>query len=122
MASIRNIIKYIGIFFFVKLIYSCTYISQKFREVQLQLGIINQFHDFFGLRFVIIAPDLRNNCTIFKSNSKYIYFKVMSWAGDQTVDWSFSDGLPSSIVAALSLAVSGMGLSHSGKYIPNSKP
>ena len=39
----------------------------------------------------------------------------MSWAGDQTVDWSFSDGLPSSIVAALSLAVSGMGLSHCGK-------
>ena len=39
--------------------------------------------------------------------------QVMSWAGDQTVDWSYSDGLPSSIVAALSLAVSGMGLSHS---------
>ena len=37
----------------------------------------------------------------------------MSWAGDQTVDWTKSDGLPSSIVAALSLAVSGMGLSHS---------
>ena len=37
----------------------------------------------------------------------------MSWAGDQTVDWTISDGLPSSIVAALSLAVSGMGLSHS---------
>ena len=47
----------------------------------------------------------------------------MSWAGDQTVDWSFSDGLPSSIVAALSLAVSGMGLSHSGKVhtIPDLK-
>ena len=37
----------------------------------------------------------------------------MSWAGDQAVDWTKSDGLPSSIVAALSLAVSGMGLSHS---------
>ena len=37
----------------------------------------------------------------------------MSWAGDQTVDWTASDGLPSSITAALSLAVSGMGLSHS---------
>ena len=44
-------------------------------------------------------------------NSKY--HQVMSWAGDQTVDWTKSDGLPSSIVAALSLAVSGMGLSHS---------
>ena len=41
------------------------------------------------------------------------YHQVMSWAGDQTVDWTKSDGLPSSIVAALSLAVSGMGLSHS---------
>lgn len=39
--------------------------------------------------------------------------QLMSWAGDQTVDWTRSDGLPSSIVAALSLAVSGMGLSHS---------
>ena len=37
----------------------------------------------------------------------------MSWAGDQTVDWTKSDGLPSSIVSALSLAVSGMGLTHS---------
>ncbi len=37
----------------------------------------------------------------------------MSWAGDQTVDWTASDGLPSSVIAALSLAVSGMGLSHS---------
>ncbi len=36
-----------------------------------------------------------------------------SWAGDQTVDWSESDGLPSSIVAASSLACSGMGISHS---------
>ena len=37
----------------------------------------------------------------------------MSWAGDQTVDWSKSDGLKSSIIAALSLAVSGgVGVSH----------
>jgi len=39
--------------------------------------------------------------------------QVMSWAGDQTVDWTQSDGLPSSIVSALSLAASGMGLTHS---------
>jgi alpha-glucosidase len=50
--------------------------------------------------------------------------QVMSWAGDQTVDWTRwevrpadtglrSDGLPSSIVSALSLATSGMGLTHS---------
>ena len=38
-------------------------------------------------------------------NSKFA--QVMSWAGDQLVDWSQSDGLPSSIVSALSLASSG---------------
>ena len=37
----------------------------------------------------------------------------MAWSGDQFVDWSRSDGLPSSIVSALSLAASGMGLVHS---------
>ena len=40
-------------------------------------------------------------------------YQVLSWAGDQTVDWTQSDGLPSSIVSALSLAMSGMGLTHS---------
>jgi hypothetical protein len=47
------------------------------------------------------------------------FSQLMSWAGDQTVDWTASDGLPSSVIAALSLAVSGMGLSHSdiGKEI-----
>ena len=51
------------------------------------------------------------------------FHQVMNWAGDQTVDWTFSDGLPSSITAALSLAVSGMGLSHSdiGGYTSISK-
>lgn len=39
--------------------------------------------------------------------------QVMSWSGDQTVDWTKSDGLPSSIVSSLSLATSGMGLVHS---------
>ena len=37
----------------------------------------------------------------------------MMWAGDQNVDWSEDDGLPSVITAALSLAMSGMGLHHS---------
>ena len=41
------------------------------------------------------------------------FHQVMSWGGDQLVDWSHSDGLPSSIVSALSLATSGMGLTHS---------
>ncbi|CAL8100162.1 unnamed protein product [Orchesella dallaii] len=39
-------------------------------------------------------------------------YATMLWAGDQNVDWSFSDGLPSTITAALSAGMSGMGLSH----------
>ena len=35
------------------------------------------------------------------------------WAGDQNVDWSEDDGLPSAITAALSLGLSGHGLNHS---------
>lgn len=37
----------------------------------------------------------------------------MAWAGDQNVDWSHDDGLPSVIPAAFSLGFSGMGLHHS---------
>jgi alpha-glucosidase len=37
----------------------------------------------------------------------------MMWAGDQNVDWSEDDGLPSALCAALSLAMSGAGLHHS---------
>lgn len=37
----------------------------------------------------------------------------LMWAGDQNVDWSADDGLPSVIPAALSLAMSGHGLHHS---------
>lgn len=37
----------------------------------------------------------------------------MMWAGDQNVDWSDDDGLPSVIPAALSLGMSGHGLHHS---------
>lgn len=40
-------------------------------------------------------------------------FTLFLRAGDQCVDWTASDGLKSSIVAALSLALSGFGLSHS---------
>ncbi len=37
----------------------------------------------------------------------------MMWAGDQNVDWSEDDGLPSVIPAALSVGMSGHGLHHS---------
>ena len=37
----------------------------------------------------------------------------MMWTGDQHVDWSMDDGLPSVIKATLSLAMSGYGITHS---------
>lgn len=40
-------------------------------------------------------------------------YTTMMWAGDQNVDWSVDDGLPSVIPAALSLGMSGLGLHHS---------
>lgn len=38
---------------------------------------------------------------------------TMMWTGDQHVDWSVDDGLPSVIPATLSLAMSGYGIAHS---------
>ncbi len=38
---------------------------------------------------------------------------AMMWTGDQHVDWSVDDGLPSVIPATLSLAMCGCGISHS---------
>ncbi len=38
---------------------------------------------------------------------------TMMWTGDQHVDWSRDDGLPSVIPATLSLAMSGFGVTHS---------
>lgn len=40
-------------------------------------------------------------------------YSMMMWAGDQNVDWSKDDGLPSVIPAALSAGMSGCGLHHS---------
>ena len=37
----------------------------------------------------------------------------MMWTGDQHVDWSIDDGMPSVIPATLSLAMSGYGITHS---------
>lgn len=34
------------------------------------------------------------------------------WAGDQNVDFSYGDGLPSTIIAATSMGLSGTGLTH----------
>ena len=38
---------------------------------------------------------------------------MMMWNGDQHVDWSLDDGLPTVVPAALSLAMSGYGIAHS---------
>ncbi len=45
-------------------------------------------------------------------------YSTLTWAGDQSVDWSEDDGLPSVITAALSLGMSGYGLhcSDAGGY------
>lgn len=40
-------------------------------------------------------------------------YNLITWAGDQNVDWSLDDGLASVITAALSLGMSGMGIHHS---------
>jgi len=42
-----------------------------------------------------------------------IKYSKMMWNGDQHVDWSMDDGLPSVIPATLSLAMSGFGITHS---------
>ena len=42
-----------------------------------------------------------------------IKYSTLMWNGDQHVDFSYDDGLPSVIPATLSLAVSGFGLCHS---------
>lgn len=40
-------------------------------------------------------------------------YNTLMWSGDQMVDWSIDDGLPSVIPSALSLGLSGFGICHS---------
>lgn len=40
-------------------------------------------------------------------------FTSMNWNGDQLVDWSYEDGLPSAIMGSLTLGMSGVGYTHS---------
>jgi len=46
-------------------------------------------------------------------NARSLSWCQMMWAGDQNVDWSEDDGLPSALTGALSAAMSGHGLHHS---------
>lgn len=39
-------------------------------------------------------------------------YTTLMWAGDQNVDFSYADGLPSTIPAALNLGMSGIGITH----------
>ena len=51
----------------------------------------------------------------FFTRAAYSYsagYTPMMWTGDQHVDWSVDDGLPSVITASLSLSMSGFGMSH----------
>jgi len=53
---------------------------------------------------------------VFFTRSGYSYtqkYSTLMWNGDQMVDWSIDDGLPSVIPASLSLGLSGFGISHS---------
>lgn len=57
----------------------------------------------------------RNDLIFFMraGNAESLRWCPMMWAGDQNVDWSADDGLPSVLTSALSLAMCGMGLQHS---------
>ena len=46
-------------------------------------------------------------------SSGTVRYSPMMWNGDQHVDWSADDGLPSVIPATLSLSMSGFGITHS---------
>lgn len=46
-------------------------------------------------------------------HTETIKYSTMMWTGDQHVDWSVDDGIPSVIPATLSLAMSGYGITHS---------
>jgi len=53
---------------------------------------------------------------VFFTRSGYSFsqrYSTLMWNGDQMVDWSVDDGLPSVIPASLSLGLSGFGISHS---------
>ena len=45
-------------------------------------------------------------------NTEQAQYAAMTWSGDQNVDWTTTDGLITTVVSALSLAVSGCGLNH----------
>ena len=63
----------------------------------------------------VMRSHKEDECLFFMraGNADSLKFCTMMWAGDQNVDWSDDDGIPSALTAALSLAMCGMGLHHS---------
>ena len=63
----------------------------------------------------VVRAGKQNDCFFFMraGNARSLKSCSMMWAGDQNVDWSEDDGLPSALTSALSLAMCGMGLHHS---------
>ncbi|XP_043199030.1 sulfoquinovosidase-like [Amphibalanus amphitrite] len=45
-------------------------------------------------------------------NTEQAQHAAMTWSGDQNVDWTTTDGLVTTVVSALSLAIAGCGLNH----------
>ncbi len=46
-------------------------------------------------------------------HTQTVRYSTLMWTGDQQVDWSFAEAMPSVIPASLSLAMCGFGLAHS---------
>lgn len=46
-------------------------------------------------------------------HTETVRYSTLMWTGDQQVDWSFAEAMPSVIPASLSLAMCGFGLAHS---------
>ncbi|XP_076806660.1 sulfoquinovosidase-like [Clavelina lepadiformis] len=76
--------------------------AQLNREAVKEMGIVNDVFVFMRSGF-----------------GKSPGYTSIAWGGDQNVDFSYGDGLASTIPAALSLGMSGMGLHHSdvGGYV-----
>lgn len=71
-------------------------------------------------RKAVEESGLAGDCVFFMRSGGALSgrYSTLAWAGDQNVDWSADDGLPSVITAALTLGMSGFGLhtSDAGGY------
>ncbi|XP_037082487.1 sulfoquinovosidase-like [Pollicipes pollicipes] len=65
-------------------------------------------------RRAVIAAGRENDTLFFvrAGNGEQAQHAAMSWSGDQNTDWTTTDGVATTLVSALSLAVTGCGLNH----------